>query len=194
MDILSFILNIVKKLFKEYEKKESAQVTEIVEKKEERLVQKTEEVKKAVEENREEIIKEVISLNDLITASGAYPQRNKDPGLTKEVLQNLEILKNKVNLVLHKKGIKKATVSSGFRPSAVNANIANAATLSSHITGEACDILDDKGQSLARSIDSVFLEEVGLYMEHPDHTIGKNTNWCHLQTRRTRSGNRIFKP
>lgn len=137
---------------------------------------------------------EIITLDDLITASGTYPERRNSPELTTEILINLSELKTKVNLLLKRLGVKSAKISSGFRPSKINSSISNAAAKSAHMTGEACDILDDSNQSLTLSINKVLLEEFELYREDSDFTKGKYTNWCHLQTRPTKSGNRIFKP
>lgn len=134
----------------------------------------------------------MITREDVITASGTYPERAKSPELTQEVLDNIDELLRRVNPLLERLGIKNAKVTSGFRPSGVNSKVG--ATKSAHVTGEALDILDDKGQSLAKSITRALLEEFDLYREDSDHTIGKYTNWCHLSTRKTKSGKRIFIP
>jgi len=140
------------------------------------------------------MIKEIITLDDLITASGTYPERRNSPELTDEVKANLIILKDRVNAMLVDLGITDAIVSSGFRPSSVNSAINNAAKLSAHMTGEACDLLDNSNQNLAKTVTKSVLEKHDLYREDYDFTKGKVTNWCHVQTRKTRSGNRIFKP
>lgn len=135
-----------------------------------------------------------ITRNDVITASGSYPERAKSPELTDEVKSNIDDLVTRVNALLADIGVKSAKLSSGFRPSAVNAAIANAAKKSNHSIGKALDIIDDKNQSLAKKITIPLLEKHGLYMEDMKHTIGKNTNWLHLQTTKTKSGKRIFIP
>lgn len=86
---------------------------------------------------------------------------------------------------------KEMKVSSGWRPAAINANIANAAKKSAHMTGEAVDLLDIN-QSIAKEIVKYpeLLAKHDLYLENPNSTKG----WVHLQTRRTKSGNRIFNP
>jgi len=82
-------------------------------------------------------------------------------------------------------------LNSGWRPSAYNATVKNAAVRSMHITGEAADIFDPEG-----AIDDylmanlMVLAGLGLHMEHPAATKG----WCHIQTRAPRSGNRVFYP
>lgn len=141
-----------------------------------------------------------ITLNEAITASYSYPERLTNPELTKEYLANMEELLLRVNKLLTELKIDKVTVTSGFRPSSVNSKIANAAKKSNHTICKAIDILDDKGQSLAKKIcgdsflDEALLVKYDLYLEHPSATIGKNTNWVHLQTTKTKSGKRIFQP
>lgn len=131
--------------------------------------------------------KEIISLTDLITSSGKYPERADSPELTSTLKDNGVRLINKVNMLFKELGIKSASLSSGFRPSAVNANTANAAKASAHMTCEAMDLIlcpeFDK-------IDEKLLEKYDLYMENRDYT----KSWVHLQTRKTKSGNRIFIP
>lgn len=108
--------------------------------------------------------------------------------------RNAEELLKRLNVIAFEYGraFGKApswTVSSGYRPPAVNQNVPGAARRSAHQTGEAVDILDRK-QELSRWLQKNprILEQAGLYMESPDYT----PSWCHLQTRPTR--NRIFKP
>jgi len=143
----------------------------------------------------------MITRKDVVTGSGSYPEREKSPELTPEVLKNIDELLVRVNKLLADpalaaaiKKLGKLKVSSGFRPSAINANIANAAKKSNHMTGESLDLLDDKDQSLAKAITKGLLIKYDLYMESPTHTIGKLSNWTHLQTKKTLSGNRIFFP
>lgn len=117
--------------------------------------------------------------------------------LTEEVLNNAVILLEKVNAILLELKIPTAKVSSGWRPAAINANVANSAKKSHHMTGKAIDIFDDKQQSLATKILSQpdLLKKYDLWLEDPAHTKGKNTNWVHLDIG-TRSDRplRMFKP
>ena len=139
----------------------------------------------------------MISLSDYLTASGAYPEREKSPEVTPEVIANAEKLLKAVNSLLTELNIKFAKVSSGFRPSSVNAGIANAAKKSSHMTGKAIDLLDDKSQSLAKLFASKpeLLRKYGLFLEDPESTKGKNSNWCHTDIAdRPDRPSRIFKP
>jgi hypothetical protein len=119
----------------------------------------------------------MISLKDYITASGKYPEREKSPDLTPEVIKNAEQLLSKVNNVLNTLGIKNVIVSSGFRPSDVNKGIKGAAVKSNHLIGKAIDLSDPKGElDRALEINQELLEAYGLWQEHPSKTI----NWAHL--------------
>lgn len=82
-------------------------------------------------------------------------------------------------------------VSSGWRPPAVNANTPNAARRSKHMTCEAVDINDDNGELDEWCLSNLdYLEEVGIWMEHPLATKG----YTHWQILPPKSGNRIFYP
>jgi uncharacterized protein YcbK (DUF882 family) len=84
-------------------------------------------------------------------------------------------------------------VNSGWRPPSVNAATKGAAKNSPHLTAEAVDLSDD-----AEAIDKWLVTDAGrkalvdcdLYAEVASAT----PRWAHLQTRKTASGNRIFKP
>lgn len=135
----------------------------------------------------------MIDLREYLTASGAYPDREKHPELTKEFLDNASRLLNAVNACLKELGVdtEKCKVSSGFRPSGVNAQIANAAKKSLHTQCLAVDILDDAKQTLGNLCKSKpdVLRKHGLWLENPDFTKGKNTNWVHLDL-----GTRVDRP
>jgi hypothetical protein len=116
---------------------------------------------------------------------------------TQELLLNATIFLEKVNALLWNLGIKTADVSSGWRPAAVNSNVANAAKRSLHMTCKAIDIKDDKSQSLANKIliKPELLKSFDLWLEDPAATRGKNTNWVHLDIGvRTDRPLRMFKP
>jgi hypothetical protein len=136
--------------------------------------------------------------NPLITLEQYLMGRDKlyPAEYTEEVKKNAEYLLQQINAFLVELGISIAEVSSGFRPSAINASVANAAKKSAHQSGEACDLKDDKYQTLANKIlaNPDLLVKHNLYLEDPASTKGKFSNWTHLQTRPTRSGNRVFKP
>ncbi len=108
--------------------------------------------------------------------------------LTPEMHGNLEKLLIALNLIRDLYG-KPMTVSSGYRPPAVNAATSGAARASAHMTCEACDFADTDRQLVRwclRNMD--ILEQAGLYMESPINT----PTWVHLQTRAPRSGKRVF--
>lgn len=135
---------------------------------------------------------EIITLEDYITASGKYKDRLQSEELTDEVKENAIQLLNKVNQLLKELGITSCTVSSGFRPSAVNANIKGAAKKSLHMVGKAVDIADvnnEIGKKILTRPD--LLKKYSLWLE--DITCTKT--WCHLDigTRKDREL-RIFKP
>ena len=121
-----------------------------------------------------------------------YPEE-----LTQEVQDNLIILLEKVNALLWELKIQKASVSSGWRPAAINSTVKNAAKTSLHMTGKAIDVLDDGSQSFAFKIlaNPDLLKKYDLWIEDPSHTKGKNTNWVHLDIgTRTDRPLRMFKP
>jgi len=143
----------------------------------------------------------MITLKDYLTASGDYPAREKSSELTPEIVSNANKLLEKVNALLADLGITKVKVSSGFRPLSVNTTVKNAAKKSHHTTCNAIDIVDDSKQSLSLKLlkdaddnkQNSLLAKHGLYMEHPQHTIGKNTNWTHLQQIPPGSKSLVFK-
>lgn len=121
-----------------------------------------------------------ISLKDYLTASGKYPERETHAELTAEKIENAYRLLTAVNSFLAELCINNVTVSSGFRPSAAN-SAAGGAKLSYHCKALAIDLLDDKNQTLAKKITPELLRKHELFMEDERYTIGKITNWVHLQ-------------
>jgi len=80
------------------------------------------------------------------------------------------------------------SMTSGYRPGHWNKK-AGGSEKSAHLSCEAIDIEDKFGKiKVLLTLD--LLEKYDLYMEHPAATVG----WIHLQTRKTRSGKRIFNP
>ncbi len=132
----------------------------------------------------------MITLEQYITASGQYPERLTNPELTDTVKGNARVLLYQINGLLQYLGIVDARVSSGFRPSAVNATLPNSAKRSNHMIGRAIDLQDKNGKNYANLIDVEVLIRFGLYMEDPKFT----KTWSHLQTTPTKSGRRIFTP
>lgn len=80
------------------------------------------------------------------------------------------------------------TLSSGYRPLSYNKKIGGA-LYSAHSTCQALDIKDLDG-SFKKLITEDLLQQYDLYQESPLST----STWCHLQTRPTKSGKRIFVP
>lgn len=119
----------------------------------------------------------MLTLKDLLTSSGKYPEREKHKEVTLEVIKNAEVLLSKVNALLKDLNIDKVAVSSGFRPSEVNAGIANAAKKSLHMQGSAVDLSDPDGKldALIESRDDL-KKKYGLWQENPGHTKG----WTHI--------------
>ncbi len=132
---------------------------------------------------------QTISPLDILTSSGKYKEREQHEECTSPVRINAADLAERVSKLLDELGFR-ASVSSGFRTAAAN-SAANGAKRSAHQTGEAVDLVDPQGK-LAQAIlaDTSILEKYDLYMENPQYTNG----WVHLQSRRTKSGNRIFIP
>jgi len=82
-------------------------------------------------------------------------------------------------------------VTSGWRPATINATVPGAAHGSKHLSCLAIDLEDRNGALDAWCLAHPdVLEELGLWLEHPDATPG----WCHLQTQPPRSGSRVFYP
>lgn len=141
----------------------------------------------------------MIDLREYLTASSSYPEREKHKELTQEYLDNAARLLKAVNACLAECGIdtSKCRVSSGFRPSSVNAQIANAAKKSLHTRCLAIDILDDDKQSIANTLKSKpnVLRKYELWLENPDFTKGKVTTWVHIDLgTRTDRPSRMFNP
>ena len=142
-------------------------------------------------------MKEYITLEQYLTASGTYPERAKDKDLTPELLGNAKQLLEKVNKLLSELNIGDVKVSSGYRPAAVNAGIGNAAKKSLHMQCKAIDIIDNSNQDLGKLIASKpeLLRKYELFIESLDSTKGKNTNWCHLDIGvRSDRPSRMFHP
>lgn len=133
-----------------------------------------------------------ITLKDLLTSSGKYPEREKHKEVTPEVIKNAETLLKAVNSLLTDLKIDKATVSSGFRPSDVNSAIPNAAKKSLHMIGCAIDIADADGalDKLIESRDDL-KKKYGLWQENPGDTKG----WMHLDNKdRGKRSKNTFNP
>ncbi len=116
--------------------------------------------------------------------------RDKDFPLDAEQEANLELLLKCLNEFRAIYG-KPMTVTSGYRPAAINATVKGAAKKSNHIMCLACDFRDTDGELDKWCLTNLdVLIKCGLYLESPAHT----PNWCHLQCKPPKSKNRIFLP
>ena len=134
----------------------------------------------------------MLTANDILTSSGKYPDRAKSPEVTKELLNNIELLLSKVNPFLAELGLTSVKVSSGFRTSAVNAATKGAAAKSNHMLGLAVDIEDLHGDLDALvGMNDVLLKKYGLWQEDSAST----PSWLHLDIKdRGKRPKNVFKP
>jgi len=142
----------------------------------------------------------LLTLEDLITSSGKYPERANSPELTAELKANGADLVKRINNLLKDIYTIDVKVSSGFRPSSVNSTILNAAKRSLHMTLKACDISDPQGKLrdiLLKNVDEKsnssddVLTKYGLWLENPQATKG----WIHLDAGvRTPRKRKVFNP
>jgi putative chitinase len=106
------------------------------------------------------------------------------------ILENAKKLLEPVNALLADLGIISCTINSGWRPPSVNVAVGGSKN-SAHCTGEAIDLTDKTGSLKKEIMEKLeLLEKHDLYMEDSSAT----PTWCHLQTRKTKSGRRVFKP
>lgn len=140
----------------------------------------------------------MITVDDILTSSGEYPDRPIKWPPTSEMLADAAEVVRRVNLFLTMFGASR-DVSSGYRPPEVNAATPGAAKNSHHMTCKAVDLRDKDGKLGAFALASVKrLEDCDLYLEHPIDTFtvknGKVTaRWVHLQIVPPRSKRRIFR-
>lgn len=110
--------------------------------------------------------------------------------LSAELLANAEIIVARANELLCLAG-HAGIVNSGWRPKTINASVPNASPRSRHLTCQAIDLADEDDTLDAWCLAHVeLLEQLGLWLEHPQATPG----WCHLQIVPPRSGRRVFMP
>ena len=127
----------------------------------------------------------------MITSKGFWRGRDVQYAseLTPEIRKNAEDTIHKANLLLARAGLILRDATSGWRPPAVNAGVKGAAKKSNHMLGRAVDIADaDKQLQQWCLANTKVLEELGLWMEHPQDT----PTWTHVQTVPPGSGRRIF--
>lgn len=86
---------------------------------------------------------------------------------------------------------KPMSLSSGYRPDAINSKVPNAAPRSAHTACQAIDVKDPKGEFALWCLANLdVLARLGLFMEDPRWTPG----WVHLDSRGPKSGKRVFVP
>ncbi len=127
----------------------------------------------------------------MITEEEYLKKRDQAAPLDDTMKANMTRLLAKLNALFqfHYRGAYYG-ISSGYRPATINAN-AGGAKRSAHLTCEACDLRDPDGRIAKFLFDNVqVLKTLDLYLEDPAATKG----WCHLQSRPTASGRRVFKP
>lgn len=125
--------------------------------------------------------------------------RDKLSPLTPEMEENLEKLIIAVSKVRAAYG-RSLSVSSGYRPSSVNASVGGA-KLSAHQSCQAVDIVDKDGEFAKWCLNNLtILEECNLFLESPDYTYtidklgNRVSGWVHLDIRGPKSGKRVFIP
>lgn len=119
----------------------------------------------------------MITLEAYLTANGKYPDRATHPELTNELKANAIRLLAVLNPFLEELGVKNPIVSSGFRPSDVNAATPGSAKRSLHMSCLACDLADADGKldALIASRDDL-KKKYGVWQEDPKSTQG---GWAH---------------
>ena len=110
--------------------------------------------------------------------------------LSGELRANAALTVARANALLERAGLA-GIVNSGWRPHAINAAVPTASARSKHLTCQAIDLGDGDEALDTWCLRNLFvLEDLGLWLEHPDATPG----WCHVQVVPPRSGQRVFMP
>jgi hypothetical protein len=134
----------------------------------------------------------MITLNDYLTSSGKFKDRAKSKEVTTELLANVNKLLTAVNGILQELGVTLITVTSGFRPSNINAKVGGAKK-SLHMTGLAIDLFDPDNQ-IGKQLKERYelLDKYELWLEEPS----KTPQWLHLDMSKNRPNRekRIFLP
>jgi hypothetical protein len=128
----------------------------------------------------------MISKNEVLMGRDkTYPQ-----DYTKEISDNIDKMLIVLNKIRSAYG-KPMTVSSGWRPAAVNSKLANAGKKSNHMLGLACDFKDADGQLKDWVIANLkLMADLGVYIEDFNYTKG----WVHFQIVPPKSKKRVFIP
>lgn len=132
----------------------------------------------------------------MITLADYMMGRDETDPPSEEMRKNADETIYLANLLLSwyyhdKPDAEKTKVTSGYRPSSVNANTPGASARSKHLTCQAVDLSDPEGELDDWCMENQkTLEQVGLWLEHPSATKG----WTHWQIVPPRSGKRVFYP
>lgn len=125
----------------------------------------------------------------IITPEKYLMGRDKEYPLDQVKSRNMHVLLARVNKLLARFG-KDRELRSGYRPGKYN-TAAGGSKFSSHLSCEGIDIGDTDDELKTWLADHLeILEELDLTMEDPRYT----DTWVHLQTRRVKSGRRVFIP
>lgn len=109
---------------------------------------------------------------------------------TDEIKSNLEDLLGVINEVRARYG-KPMTVTSGWRPAAINAATPGAAKNSAHCLGLAVDISDTTGELWSWVLANLdLMQSLGIFLEDRRWT----PTWVHFGLKKPLSGKRIFVP
>lgn len=109
---------------------------------------------------------------------------------TQEISDNLDSLLIPLNTIRDAYG-KPMTVTSGWRPPAVNSATPGAATHSKHVEGLAADILDPDGHLWVWVLENLeLMKDLDIFMEDKRWT----KTWVHFGLGKPHSGKRIFIP
>jgi hypothetical protein len=121
------------------------------------------------------------------------PQIERNAATMVDLANKLVVLAKAAGVSFETHRATGSLVSSGWRPPAFNATVANAAPNSKHMTGQAIDLYDPDGDLddwLMSAQGQKVMTDLGLWHEHPSATKG----WAHLQSLPPRSGRRTFYP
>lgn len=126
--------------------------------------------------------KELITLKDYLMGRDELYKSE----YTNEIRDNALLLLSKVNSLLTELGLTDVKVSSGWRPVAVNQQLANSSKRSLHMIGLAVD-LQDKDKSIYKLIIDrpELLKKYSLWLERAEDT----PDWTHLDL-----GQRVDRP
>lgn len=124
--------------------------------------------------------KEILNGRDITHASEFTPEISAN---IDELVTTVNKFFSELEVALNTK-LPPVKVSSGWRPSSINAKVKGAAPRSTHCLGLAVDIVDDGfWDKLLQTPEAEELKyKYGLFQEHPDST----PNWCHLDKSKTR--------